>query len=145
MKKMCISAAAAAMAILGASGRPQAATCVSTGFAGLTAALVNPGHVSGTVNATGCDVGVYFDTGRGSVRDAQVYGARSFGVFVNGDAQNVAVDILDSHIFFIGDQPFNGNQRGVAIYYRAFFATRKASGRISGNVIELYQKGGHRR
>src|SRR4029079_165400 len=48
----------------------------------------------------------------------------------------------DSNINTIGDNPLNGNQRGVAIYYRAFFSAGSATGRISGNRISLYQKGG---
>ncbi len=61
---------------------------------------------------------------------------------VNGDAGNVAVDLLNSSIHDIGDVPFNGNQRGVAIYYRGYFAGVGPRGRISGNTISAYQKGG---
>jgi hypothetical protein len=60
---------------------------------------------------------------------------------VHGDTTNVSVDVLDSSIHHIGDNPFNGNQRGVAVYYRAFM-TGKTSGKISGNTISQYQKGG---
>ena len=119
------------------------AACTPTGFQGMTAALVNPAStVSGPVDATGCNIGVYFSTGEGLVENAEVFGALNFGVLVNGDASNVSVDVIDSRIRNIGDVPFNGNQRGIGIYYRAFYSTGTATGRISGNKIELYQKGG---
>ncbi len=137
------------MAVLGAltfivcAAAPDAEACVPTGYSGFTAALVNPsGTVSGPVDASGCDMGVYYDTGTGKVDNAQVYGARQFGVFVNGDNGTPSVDVLNSHIYQIGDQPFTGNQHGVAIYYRAYFSTGTATGRVAGNTIELYQKGG---
>lgn len=117
--------------------------CTPTGFQGMTAALVNPtGTVTGTVNAAGCNIGVYYSTGEGRVQDADISGALNFGILVNGDAANVAVDVLNSHVHHIGDSPFNGNQRGVAVAYRAFHSAGTASGRVSGNVLELYQKGG---
>jgi hypothetical protein len=129
--------------IVCAAAPDAAAACVATGFSGMTAALVNPsGTVSGPVDASGCDMGVYYDTGGGKLDNAQVFGAKRYGVFVNGDNANLSVDILDSHIYQIGDQPFTGNQDGVAIYYRAYLSTGTATGRVAGNTIELYQKGG---
>jgi hypothetical protein len=117
--------------------------CTATGFNGLTAAVVNPsGTVSGTVNANGCDIGVYYSGTDGKVQNALVFGALSYGVFVNGDTAATSVDVIDSNINTIGDNPLNGNQRGVAIYYRAFFSTGTATGRVSGNHISQYQKGG---
>jgi hypothetical protein len=104
--------------------------------------VVNPtSTVSGVVDATGCDIGVYFSSGKGTVKNAEIKGALWYGVVVNGDTTNVSVDVLDSSIHHIGDNPFNGNQRGVAVYYRAFM-TGKTSGKISGNTISQYQKGG---
>lgn len=129
--------------LLSGSLTPAAAqTCSPTGYNGLTAALVNPtAVVTGTVDATGCDIGVYFN-GEGRVDNADIYGAVWYGVMVNGDANNASVDVLDSHIHNIGDTPVNGNQRGIGIYYRAFFSAGTATGRISGNTIAQYQKGG---
>ena len=97
--------------------------------------------VTGTVDATGCDIGVYFN-GEGRVDNADIYGALWYGVMVHGDATNASVDITDSSIHDIGDNPLNGNQRGIGIYYRAFFSAGTATGRISGNTIAQYQKGG---
>jgi hypothetical protein len=120
--------------------------CTLTGFVrdsiNMTAALVNPaGTVSGEVDATGCNIGVYYDHGKGSVKNANVHSANYFGVVVNGDGQNVSVDVQDSMIHDIGESPLNGDQHGVGVYYRAFFNT-SASGKIWGNTISNYQKGG---
>ena len=124
-----------------------AATCTQTGFfrdsINMTAAMINPtGTVSGAVDATGCNIGVYFDNGKGKVDKAEIYGANYFGVLVNGDASDVSVDITDSSIHHIGESPLNGSQHGVAIYYRAFFLGGSATGTMSGNTIYHYQKGG---
>lgn len=136
-----VFASLSVLVLCGSSSSADAA-CSPTGYGALTAALVNPpGTVTGPVNAAGCDIGVYF-TGEGRVEGAEISGALYYGVFVNGDATNASVDVLDSSIHDIGDSPFNGNQRGVAIYYRAFYAAGTATGRISGNTIYAHQKGG---
>lgn len=124
----------------------QQSICTPTGFfrdgINMTAALINPaGTVSGTVDARGCNIGIYYDHGKGTVRNADVFGANYFGVLVNGDDSAVAVDVLNSSIHDIGESPFNGTQHGVAIYYRGF-GTGSASGKISANMIADYQKGG---
>lgn len=124
------------------------AACTPTGFVrdsiNMTAALINPsGAVSGVVNATGCNVAVYFDAGHsGIVKNAEIYGANYFGVLVNGDAGSVNVDVLNSTIRNIGESPLNGTQHGVGIYYRGFFPVSAVSGKIDGNYIYGYQKGG---
>ena len=122
------------------------AECVSTGFVrdnlNLTAALINPaGAVTGEIDAAGCDIGVYYDQGTGLVTDAIIHGVRYFGIVVNGDVAPVAVDVADSVISYIGDNPINGSQHGVGIYYRAL-GSGSATGKISGNRISNYQKGG---
>jgi hypothetical protein len=124
-----------------------AASCTPTGFVrdgiNLTAALINPATVHGNVNATGCHIGVYYGPGAtGEIRSADIAYARYFGVVVDGSAGSTTVDILDSTIHAIGESPFNGTQHGVAIYYAAFNDAGTASGRISGNRIFQYQKGG---
>ncbi|MGE5297641.1 MAG: right-handed parallel beta-helix repeat-containing protein [Acidobacteriaceae bacterium] len=106
---------------------------------------MNPSNtVTGAVNATGCDMGVYFDTTGvgGTVKGAEIYGALYYGVFVNGDGGPVSVDVLNSKIHDIGDYPLNGNQRGVGIYYRAYLLGGSATGKVSGNEISNHQKGG---
>jgi len=123
----------------------QAYACEDTGFHGLTAALVNPtGTVSGTVDAAGCNIAIYYDhTGSGGiVKNANIGNANYYGVLVNGDGGAVNVDILNSTIHDIGEVPHNGSQHGVAIYYRGFYDVSAVTGKISGNQITGYQKGG---
>lgn len=142
-------AAFALAIILATSSHAVAATCTPTGFVrdslNMTAALIDPpGTVTGTVDATGCNIAIYYDSAgaSGTVKNADVYGANYFGVLVNGDAGTVNVDILDSSIHDIGEVPHNGTQHGVAVYYRGFFEVSAVTGKISGNRISAYQKGG---
>ncbi|MGH7239518.1 MAG: hypothetical protein ACREHG_05570, partial [Candidatus Saccharimonadales bacterium] len=108
----------------------------------MTAAKINPrGNVSGDVSATGCNIGVYYDNGSGSVNGANIHGSNYFGVLVNGDVNSVTVNVENSSIHNIGETPLNGDQHGVAVYYRAF-GSGTASGKISNNNISVYQKGG---
>lgn len=121
---------------------PQAlAACTATGFVrdsiNLTAALINPrGVVSGDVDATGCNIGIYYGVGAtGLVNGASIHSANYYGVVNNG----ANVTIQNSTIYDIGETPLNGDQHGVAIYFA--YATT-AQGNITGNVIWNYQKGG---
>ncbi|MDR3418061.1 MAG: hypothetical protein P4L83_17950 [Nevskia sp.] len=119
------------------------ASCTATGFMrdsiNLTAALIDPaGTVTGEVNATGCNIGVYYDShaAHGSaVNGANVHGANYFGIVNNG----ASINVTNSNVHDIGETPLNGDQHGVAIYF-AFGST--ASGTIAGNEIWNYQKGG---
>jgi hypothetical protein len=143
MKKVALFVVVFAIAMVAATSA-SAQPCQPTGFQGFTAALVNPGDLNGNViNASGCDIGVYYGAGaEATVKNVSITNAKRFGVLVNGDAGAAAVDILDSQISLIGDPGFTGNQYGVAIYYRAFFAAGAATGRVSGNTLTQYQKGG---
>ena len=74
-----------------------AGECQPAGMNGLTARLVNPtGRVSGEVDASGCDIGVYYDRATGSVENAEIRGARFAAVFVSGDAR-VGVEAVSVH------------------------------------------------
>jgi hypothetical protein len=100
----------------------------------LTAAQIG-GTVSGTLDATGCNIGVYYgpsDTGSVST-GADIFGANYFGVVVNGASVNVA----HASVHNIGEVPFNGAQHGNAIVY-----VGGASGTISGTTVTSYQKNG---
>ncbi|HEX2922511.1 MAG TPA: right-handed parallel beta-helix repeat-containing protein, partial [Chloroflexota bacterium] len=147
MKRVIVVIALAALALaIPPFPTVSAATCTPTGFyrdgINMTAALINPaGPVAGDIDAAGCNVGLYFDRGTGSVDGAEIHGANYFGVLVNGDDNVVAVDVKNSRIHDIGETPLNGTQHGVAIYYRAF-GSGAATGKISGNTISNYQKGG---
>jgi parallel beta-helix repeat protein len=138
------------------------ASCTATGFyvdgINMTAALVNPGDVTGTVNAAGCNIGVYYDDGTTSatVNAADISGANYFGVVVNGGAgaHAIAVNVTGSAIHGIGETPLTGAQHGNAIFYmnastlssaddsRTCGATTKTTGTISGNTVSAYQKNG---
>lgn len=137
--QVCIGVATVTTAVAG---------CTPTGFfrdnINMTAALINPaGTVTGTVNGTGCNVVIYYGPGAGgTIKNANLFGANYFGVLVNGDAGAVNVDITNSSIHDIGEVPHNGDQHGVAIYYRGFFSVSAATGKITGNQISGYQKGG---
>jgi hypothetical protein len=124
-----------------------AATCQTTGFfrdsINMTAALINPSAVSGPVDATGCNIGVYYGPGAGgTIKNAEIFGANYFGVVANGDAGEVTLNVYNSNIHDIGENPHNGAQHGVGIYVRAFFPTGGVTAWIVGNTISGYQKGG---
>jgi hypothetical protein len=107
--------------------------CTATGFIrdgiNLTAAQIG-GTVTGTLDATTCNIGAYNPTG---VTGATIFGANYFGVVVDG----VSADVTDSAIHAIGEVPLNGAQHGNALVY-----VNGASGIVSGNTISDYQKNG---
>lgn len=124
-------------------------TCTATGLVrdgiDLTAALVNPtGTVTGNVDATGCNIGVYYGDGdSGTVSGATITGANYYGVVADG----AAVDISNSSIHDIGENPFNGTQHGVAVLYTTVHqdgtnTSNPAIGTLSGSTISRYQKNG---
>jgi hypothetical protein len=119
-----------------------AAVCTPTGFVrdaiDLTAAKINPiGTVTGTVDATGCNIGIYYGpASHGNVYKANIYGANYFGVVNNGGRVNVT----RSSIHDIGETPLNGSQHGLAISFVQ--DTAGTTGWITDNKIWNYQKGG---
>jgi hypothetical protein len=123
----------------------RAATCTPTGFVrdgiDMTAALINPASVPSPLNATGCNIGVYYDTGVATLTQVDIYGANYFGVVVNADANPVVVHLSGNAIHNIGEVPFNGTQHGIGIYLRAFF-TSTITGEVVANLVTAYQKGG---
>lgn len=126
----------------------KAAACTPTGFSrdsiNMTAAFINPvGTVTGTIDATGCNIAIYYSPGAGgTIKNANIFGSNYFGVVVNADAGAVNVDITTSSIHHIGENIHDGTQHGVAVYYRGFFDVSAATGKITGNQIYDYQKGG---
>lgn len=117
-------------------------SCTATGFyrdnINLTAAVIAVGtnfNVTGSVNASGCNIGVYYGSGTSGTVTAEVFGANYFGVVNNGGT----VQVINSRIHDIGENPLNGDQHGVAIYWAYNSA---AKGTIRGNLIWNYQKGG---
>ncbi len=121
--------------------------CTQTGFSrdgiDLTAKHIG-GNVTGTLDATGCDIGVYYGpSSTGSVSGATISNAKYFGV-VNDRRSNLSVQ--NSTISNIGNSPFDGTQHGVGILYTTEHAlgtpSGTAGGTISGNSLPSYQKGG---
>jgi Right handed beta helix region len=117
-------------------------TCTPTGFVrdaiNLTAAKINPsGTVTGDVDATGCNIGIYYGPGsRGKVSKATVHGANYYGIVNNGGN----VDVKKSTIRDIGESPLNGGQHGIGI--AVVQDTLGSKGEISDNKVFNYQKGG---
>lgn len=150
MKRILVVAAlfaVAGFAMFGTTTKTKAVGCTATGFfrdnINMTAAMINPASVTGVVNATGCNIGVYYGPGStGQINNAEIYGANYFGVVANGDTDEISLDILNSNIHDIGESPHNGTQHGIGIYWRAFFAQGGVTGRIVGNTVTAYQKGG---
>jgi len=128
---------------------PQAAlaACTSTSFniytgygstgAAMTAALVNPaGNVSGDVDASGCDIGVYYGPGKhGHVANANIHGAKYFGVVNDGGR----VEVESSSVSDIGDLT-SGTSRGYGIFF--WGGSNVALGSVHHSVVWRYQKNG---
>jgi hypothetical protein len=117
--------------------------------AALTAAVVVVAPlttVSGTVNAAGCDVGVYIAmSATGTKVSATVTDANKVGVFNDGAT---GVTVTASTVSCTGnhmgtnsgpcsDFSPNGAQTGIDVYYSC-----AGTGSISSNTINQYQKGG---
>lgn len=124
-------------------------TSVSTSKGSLTAAQIG-GTVSGDLDATGCDIGAYFNNSNpGEVNNAEVHDANQYGVFVDGnEAGSTTVDVTHSKVYNIGHHDGsgafdpNGSQYGIGVYYYGFGTPGTVSGDIKGNEISQYQKGG---
>src|SRR3954470_2718439 len=128
-----------------ASATSSGGTCTPTGFSrdgiDLTAAQIG-GNVTGAVDAAGCDIGVFYGPGvKGSVNAATITNAKYFGV-VN---YRGGVDVKNSTMSKIGNNPFDGAQHGVGILYTTEevpngTTSGMATGQIIGNVLREYQK-----
>lgn len=122
----------AALGVLGAvvfrvvpSARVRALSCTPTGFGATTAALVNPAAVvSGTIDATGCTFGIFYDASHsGSVSGAVLFGASEDGIVSQGGSLNVQ----NSAISRVGGEGVNVSGTSTVV--------------ISGNVIDHYGAG----
>jgi hypothetical protein len=127
------------------SASPAQAACTPTGFIrdsiNLTAALINPLVVAGTINATGCDIGIYFSHGPVNVNNTVIAGARYFGIVVDGATTSMVDNITNNLIHNIGEVPFDGTPHGIGIYLAAF-NNPIIGGKVTGNIVTAYQKGG---
>lgn len=155
MRSLLVGLASAALLLMALwTPTPTLASgCTPTSFyrdgINLTAALINPVLVvTGSVDATGCNIGIYFGPGvTGTVSGADIHGANYFGVV----SHKANVNIMNSTIHDIGEIPINGTQHGVAVYYATVdtsptavvcSSTGTTSGLVEGNTISSYQKGG---
>jgi hypothetical protein len=136
LKKLLLLAVVAGAFLVG-PGASSAFACVpvvtSNGEA-LTTLLYNPPAVTGPVNATGCDIAVYTDTGSTTINAANISGASHYGVFIDKGA---SATITNSSVHDIGAVPFNGAQYGVGIAFRA-----GSTGSIDNTSIYRFQKNG---
>jgi hypothetical protein len=135
------------MLALGIPSRVHAARCVATGFVrdsvNLTAALINPpGTVASMLDATGCNIAIYYDGGHDVTIDgADISGASHYGVLVNTDNGGTStVSVKHTVVHHIGDVPHSINQYGIAISLRGFAGV--ITGAIDNNQVLDYQKGG---
>ena len=154
-RKFLLGPIGAVLMLALSGGLAHATTCTATGFIrdsiNLTAAVVVPpgpsADITGTVDATGCNIGIFFGPGTsGTVDSAEVFGANYFGIVVAADISTgsgvTSVDVTNNSVHDIGETPLNGTQHGVGIYYRACAAGSSATGTIAGNTLSNYQKGG---
>ena len=121
--------------------------CAPTGLVrdgiDLTAAQIG-GNVTGSLDATGCNIGVYYGPGTsGTVSGADIHGANYYGVVANA----AQVTVANSQIHAIGENPFNGSQHGVGVLYTTVNQAGQttgaaATGTLSGSAITGYQKNG---
>lgn len=145
MKRAFVGVVAAVAGSLALGGQAWAAPCTPTPFMQdgrpLTAQLVNPPAVTGTVDATGCDIAVYFDDGADhSVTGATIENAFYYGVLTRGPG--TTANISNSEIKFIGDGTGGtflptGAQHGVGAAWRG-----GSDGTLDTTYVHQYQKNG---
>src|SRR4051812_13178413 len=89
------------------------AACTATGYIrdgnNLTARYINPGTLAAPVDARGCDIGVYQNTGTLTLTNVEVFGARYFGIMANADTSGVTVHLTKNIVHNIGDAYGSGN------------------------------------
>lgn len=117
-----------------APAQAQPAGCTAAGTTGLTAAVVATAgqRITGTVDAAGCDIGVYIGPGASAARvvDATVSGANDHGIFVQ-DATDVV--IADSTISGNGVDRNNTVPEDKAVELAGTWAALVTHNRVVGN------------
>ena len=142
MRKHLLLGGALALVAMAAAPAAQAAPCttVNTSRGTFTAEVVDQNVPAGSdVDATGCDIAVYYSANSGSwtVTDADVHGSLWYGVY--NDGANVAISGSDVHN--IGDTPKNGVQRGLAVLFNNRNGVLSTGSVDDSNVFD-YQKNG---
>src|SRR5205814_5000339 len=98
-----------------------------------------------------CNIGIYYGPGTsGTVEGSEVKGANYFGIVVTGEDNlgnlgTTSVDVTSNSIHDIGENPPDGRQHGVGVYYFASSDGASATGAISGNTISSIKKVGSSR
>ena len=146
-KKLAVSLVTgiALASALGASPAVAVTMCMPTSFIrdgmNLTAAVIADGDISGQIDATGCNIGIYYGPGTsGTVEGSEVKGANYFGIVVTGEDSlgnlgTTSVDVTSNSIHDIGEKPFNGTQHGVGVYY---FASSDGASATGANLRQCY-------
>jgi hypothetical protein len=117
----------------------SASNPTSIGFGGsfpATAALVATSgqSIRGTINASGCDVGIYVGSSTTGVTiTATVNNSKLAGIDVDGGSANVKGSTVSN----TGDKPFTGDQYGIGIFY-----VNGATGEVVNTDVNTYQKAG---
>ena len=126
--------------------------CTQTGFfrdgINLTAKQIG-GDVTGTLDATGCNIGVYYGPSTSGTVSGTISGSNYYGVVVD----RAAVNVTGATIHDIGETQPNGSQHGVGVLYTTIELTNDpsnthfsvgghATGTLSGSSITNYQKNG---
>jgi Glycine rich protein len=126
--------------------------CTATGFfrdgINLTAKQIG-GSVTGTLDASGCNIGVYYGPGTTGTVSGTITGSNYYGVV----ADRAAVNVTGATVHDIGETQPNGAQHGVGVLYTTIELTSDpsnahftvgghASGTLSGTSITRYQKNG---
>jgi hypothetical protein len=145
MKRAVLGVLAGAAASLAFGGQAWAAPCIPTDYMQdgrpLTAQLVNPASVSGTIDATGCDIAVYFNDGFDhTISAATIQNAFYYGVLTRNTG--TTANISNSEIKFIGDG-LNGTFLPTGAQHGVGAAWRNGSdGTLDGSYVHQYQKNG---
>jgi hypothetical protein len=133
-----LASASAVIATMAVATAPAAAMAVSPTILvngeQLTAKIVNPtAPVTGTIDATGYDIAVYYGPGHTGTVKADISGATYYAVV----ADRATVNVTGSKLHDIGDSPLDGMQRGRPVFYYD-----GARGTVSGSEIYNFQKNG---
>ena len=145
MKRSVVAVLAAVAASLAGATTASALPCTPTDFMQdgrpLTAAQQNPPATIGTVDATGCDIAVYFNDGQDhTITGATIQNAFYYGVLTRGPGTTATIS--NSEIRFIGDGNGGtflptGAQHGVGAAWR-----NGSDGALDTTYIHHYQKNG---
>jgi hypothetical protein len=145
MSRSLVAVLSVAAASLAMAAQASAAPCVPTDYMQdgrpLTAAQVNPAATTGVVDATGCDIAIYFNDGAAhTVTGATIQNAFYYGVLTRNPG--TTADISNSEIRFIGDGVNGtflptGTQHGVGAAWR-----NGSAGSLDHTYVHQYQKNG---